>query len=564
MKYLCIFLLFITILGLNYNSFFENNLLDVLHPDQIIFNNYIIKSINDNNFHFDYVLSLNKNILNVYNPVEMTFSRNLYLYLNSNIYALYRVSFVVYLMIYLSIFYYIFNKISSNYLSATVFTLFSCCNILLGFSADVFGFMSFQNVRSAYYVLPFLALSLYFLIYKKKQVLYLGKYTCAFLFSVLMLNFHPVSQIHFSIIFSGLILIEVIVKRNVFRNIRLWILFVITLTPLIYNLLHNEINIKTSFTLDEFMNVMPAYKVHIPTYAITNNFHWILFLLVSGLFVISFICFIISFLFVLSDSIRRLIFKINFIFSSLLFLLVFNRGQSYFIFSFLVLLFSTIYFNLSKCESRKEFILLFIFSFSILISVVGSTVLNYLLVFFNYDILSLELMRGIRIGYVVMLFWAADTLILNKYALFYYSSVVIIFFVLNLNKSKDLNEYHADFKSLDKLNNKLNSSKKGFLYLGESYEKSIVDALLIKSISHSNTYYSYDGMNCIYSNKELISPFSHKIDSYKSLFTNKSININELENIGLIFSLKSNGPLNSANVFLVSQTKFFYIYKILK
>jgi hypothetical protein len=71
-------------------------------------------------------------------------------------------------------------------------------------------------------------------------------------------------------------------------------------------------------------------------------------------------------------------------------------------------------------------------------------------------------------------------------------------------------------------------------------------------------------MNCIYSNKELISPFSHKIDSYKSLFTNKSININELENIGLIFSLKSNGPLNSANVFLVSQTKFFYIYKILK
>ena len=91
---------------------------------------------------------------------------------------------------------------------------------------------------------------------------------------------------------------------------------------------------------------------------------------------------------------------------------------------------------------------------------------------------------------------------------------------LNLNKSKDLNEYHADFKSLDKLNNKLNSSKKGFLYRGESYEKSIVDALLIKSISHSNTYYSYDGMNCIYSNKELISPFSHKIDSYKSLFTN--------------------------------------------
>lgn len=564
MKYLSISLLFIVIFGINFNGFFENNLLNVLHPDQIIFNNYIVKSVKESSFHFDYVLSLNKNILKVYNPIELFLSRNIYLFLNSNIYLFYRSLFVVNLILYISIFFYIFQKISNKVVMATIFTLFACCNILLGFSADVFGFMSFQNVRSAYYTLPFLALNLYLLIYKKEQLLSFNIYTYSFILNLLLLNLHPVSQIHFSIIFIVFILTEIIRERNVLNYLRIGVLFLFTLLPLFYNLISKPSNIKAQFELKEFMNVMPAYKVHIPTYAITNNFHWIIYLSVSGLFIISFSFFLFIYISKYSKPFVSVVFKIHFALTALLFLLVFNRGQGYFIFSFLVLMLVTIYLSISNSVTQKEFNLLFIFSFSILVSVVGSTILNYLLVVFDFNILILELMRGIRIAYIVILFWTIEVLRHNRYILFYYASIISIFCIVNFNKSTIRVPYYADFQYLEKINNQLNPSSKCFLYLGESYEKSIVEALLLKSISYSNSFYSYDGMNCIYSNKELISPFSDKIDRYKSFFIkNKVVNINS-DNVGLIFSLKSNGPINSDNLVLLSQTKFFYIYKNLQ
>ena len=569
--------IYLVISMLNSRELSDPDLLLHLHPDQVVVNGYIKKSIDSNSFINDYVFVNNSNIVNVYNPIEIFLYKRLFYAVNFNINLFYKILFQAYFLIYITIFSFLFYKISNKNIKGLIILLFACSSIYLGFSADVFGFNSLQNIRSAYFILPFLAISLYLLLFNYNYLISINKYSTIFFVSNIILNYHPVTQIHF-ILISVLYLISLLISKRTKISDFIFVLIclLITTLPLIYTLSGSVFSQKghfiNDFSLNDFKNVMPAYKVHIPYYAIENKFRLNTLIITSFIFCLTYILYFYYFyLKNINRSINKYFYKALMFFSSLMFLLVFNRGQGYVLLISLLLI--LLYLNIKQEEYMSSLSIdrLFLFSSSIMISIVGGILLNLFNEFRGSNLLNLELIRGIRISYIILLFWLVECISKEKNNLISFTSMFLLYFPIwqlytKYSNSKSYESAHySDFRKLNSILEIYKRKDKNsiFLYIVNSYDNSIVEANLLKNISSSNTYYSYDGMNCIYSNKNSISIFSKRINDYHKIFDSPEYinNVTSKTNIDLIFIAKD-APLkiNPAKYSLYRETFFFKIY----
>jgi hypothetical protein len=103
-----IFYCLITIL--NNVALSDPNILLHLHPDQVVLNGYLKKSIDPQSFINDFVFVNNSNILSIYNPLEIFLYKRLFLIVNLNINLFYKILFQIYFFIYITIFTILFYK----------------------------------------------------------------------------------------------------------------------------------------------------------------------------------------------------------------------------------------------------------------------------------------------------------------------------------------------------------------------------------------------------------------------------------------------------------------------
>jgi len=419
----------------------------VVNADQSMSLGYMLKQFGEVHYAKDFSFTVDPNIYQLYNPLELSILHRTFLLFDKNIPATFYSLLLIFSFGYFLSIFIVTYFFSGSFLAAVIVSLFSSVWQYMGFCADAWGMAVVENARSAYYVLPLLVLSALFVIrtYESDNA---KKIVGSFFTVGLVAWMHPVTGYHWAAVSwtIGLMYDIVMNRRFVFFSFLRIVGYFVGSLPTFISLIHNELFGVGSVHQAKFLPgqiweaskiINPTYVCHVMPYVLGRFPRPLQPILVPG-FKVIIIAGVLVLLYTLIRLVRagrkqsfsslehRRLFVVLYVVASILFvgftamsnpLTFLTRGIGLYV-SFatliagisFVLVVNLIRIWNSERPSSFDTILLGIMSFSLLFSIAGSWVINVVLDQINYPQRFFEQMRGIRIAYLVFLIWSASSL----------------------------------------------------------------------------------------------------------------------------------------------------------
>ena len=531
----------------------------MVDADQGMFTGYMLKKYHEVPYTKDFSFTIDPNIYQLYNPLEMFILYKSFLLFDHNTPAAFYFMLLMFSFVYFYFVFIVMYFFSDSLLIAGFMTLFSTAWRYMGFCADVWGMAVVQNARSAYYVLPMLALSM-LVVLRTYQSDNSWKAFGAFCTVGLVAWMHPVTGYHWiaACWTIGLIHDIVLKRRYVFfslvRILGLLAGSLPTLVSLVQNALFgmgkaHALEVPSRQILEASIVINPTYYCHVMPELLARFPLPLRALLVPSMEV-GIIAGVAIFLYILIRLIRgaheklllspgnhRRLFIILYGITSILFvgftalsnpvnMLSTEKGLylSYAIvvcgFAF-VLVVNLLRILKSERPSTFDTLLLATMSFSLLFSVAGSWVINAILNYIDYPVRFFEQMRGIRIAYLVFLLWSASSLgyyftssrRIGVCLVVFLSLPALSFYAKSFqNMYREPSDKEVNFYATSNwIRNNTDASCLTALLIGDPWQTASEHARF-KALAQRSMTYSYDCYQLAYTNASALVPARQRVD----------------------------------------------------
>jgi hypothetical protein len=529
--------------------------------DQDMYMGYMLKKYGEVTYVKDFSFTASPNIYRLYNPLELFILYKTYLLFDRNFPAAFYSLLVLFSLIYFFCIFVATYYFSGSYFAAFLISLFSSAWRYMGFCADAWGMAVVQNARSAYYVLPILVISA-LVVFRAFESGKSWKNFGSFCTVGLVAWMHPVTGYHWIAVSwtIGLIYDLVMRRRYVYLStIRILGILVGSL-PTLFSLVQNKLfGIGSSFPveasphqiLDATIRINPTFYCHVMPYVLTRFPRPLQPLLIPAFKVIivaGALLFLYMIIRLVWASIKqgnplrpeRRLFIVLYVLVSLLFVgftalsnpVDFFTGGIGLYGSYAVFVFGVAFvlganlFRMLKSDQPSviDVLLLGIMSFSLLFSVAGSWMINFVLDQFNSPQRFWEQMRGIRIAYMVFLFWSASSLAfcLGSASLRRVGFCLAVFFglftlgfyakAIQTNYTEVTREDVNFFQMTDWVRCHTDSSCLTALLIGDPWQKASEHARF-KVLAQRSMTFSYDCYQLMFTDLAAVIPARERMDA---------------------------------------------------
>ena len=171
----------------------------IVSADQGMYIGFMLKKYGEVDYVKDFAFTIDPNISQIYNPLELFILYKTYLLVDKNVPLAFYLLLVIFSFIYFFFIFITTYYFSGSLLAAGLISLFSSTWRYMGFCADAWGMAVVQNARAAYYVLPLLVLSVLIVI-KTFESNNAKKIVGSFFTVGLVTWMHPVTGYHWAVV----------------------------------------------------------------------------------------------------------------------------------------------------------------------------------------------------------------------------------------------------------------------------------------------------------------------------------------------------------------------------